>query len=373
MNHRSASALSIPFPVVVVDVLEPAANAPAVDAHADGAGEETEDIAAAKRIHRLRIDIWARLLLHAARSGVSADRDDLPEEVAGFLGGDPAAEGRRESLAHRLAESDRTLDRAASLRAVVRVDAAIETAWRAYHRERSDFAQRYARLVRSTARAFGGRGLDREDLEQQGTLGLLGAIDRYDYARGVRFSTYAVWWIRNAMTQLGNGGLIRVPPHARRAQYRLIRLREEARRAGESEPDEGSLLQAGLSELVRQRISFLPSGPVRSIDPQDDLPAGTELECAHERVEREAEHQALLSAVDVLDDRQRAIVVRRFGLEGHEVAKLADIGRDLGISAERVRQLEHQALARLRKAMSDWTAPVRRQVAEKSSTMLRAA
>ncbi len=218
------------------------------------------------------------------------------------------------------------------------------------------------RLVVKWARRYGKlTPVDEMDLVQEGCEGLISAARRFDFHRGFRFSTYAVWWIKQAILKslMRNSRLIRIPAHATIMQSEVNRVRHVyLERLGRYPTEEELVEEVGVTlemlralhwssmetlsldkalgedgdSTVHDLISRAPQGPgVVSEAVRRDL---------RERVEK---------ALGTLDEREKAIVIRKFGLDGSEPVTLAQIGRDLGLSRERVRQLEARAFGKLRK------------------------
>ena len=213
------------------------------------------------------------------------------------------------------------------------------------------------RLVVAIATRHRNRGLPLEDLVQEGVIGLMRAVDLFDHRRGTAFSTYATWWIRQAVTAAlaSRSRTIRLPTrqvHAlsriRRREAEISRLHGRAPRSAELARDTG--VPAAEVELLRLR-----GAEVRSLDEpagggvrhRAELVADEGSPAPEETVLRDEEHTVLGDAVARLDGRSRRIVRDRFGVAGREPRTLAAIGRDLGMSRERVRQIQERALVDL--------------------------
>jgi RNA polymerase primary sigma factor len=213
------------------------------------------------------------------------------------------------------------------------------------------------RLALSIARRYAGRGLPLEDLMQEGTLGLLRAAERYDPDLGFRFSTYATWWIRQAVRRalVEQGRSVRLPEHLvgllGRLQRAALAIEQEHGR-----PATAAELAAALETTVEKveaalKASLMPAsldapvtedGATLAEVVADDGPT------ANEVAEDRALRTAVRDALNKLTDRERLVIELRHGLDGKPPRTLAEVGEALHISRERARQLEAQALRKLR-------------------------
>lgn len=212
------------------------------------------------------------------------------------------------------------------------------------------------RLVVSVARPYVGRGVPLMDLIAEGNLGLIRAVGKFDPARKLRFSTYAVWWIREAVQSavMNQGRTVRLPVHVLRELAQVLRAeRELAARIGAAP----SLDQ--IAELVGKSVQDVAElfRVSERVDSLDALDAGERaligtIQDGEEGANEPAGaigSERLAELIGRLNERQRLVLQRRFGLDGTPVQSLADIGRDLGISRERARQIQEEGLKRLRK------------------------
>jgi RNA polymerase primary sigma factor len=216
------------------------------------------------------------------------------------------------------------------------------------------------RLVVSVARQYSAHavGIPFLDLVQEGMLGLIRAVEKFDYRRGHRFSTYATWWIRQAVERArdGKADTIRLPVNIVRKQRKVTKAETHLAAELDRPPtDEEIAVAAGLtlSEVLTVRAS---ARTVASLDRQvgdgvDDASLGDLLgddgPSPDELVERRIEADALRAALAELPARERVVVGMRYGLGGAEPAPLREIGQRMGLTPERVRQIESAALLRL--------------------------
>ncbi|MGU7817056.1 sigma-70 family RNA polymerase sigma factor [Burkholderia sp. AW49-1] len=243
--------------------------------------------------------------------------------------------------------------------ATAALDARLRAIERAMQPAKTGLFDANLRLVVSIAKRYPDRGLPFADLIQEGNIGLLKAIERYDYRRGFRFSTYATWWIRQAITHAlaDLGRTIRVPTHTVDALNKLTRLaREHRQRAGTAatpaelavhmgEPvDKVRDLLAIVKEPVSADLPVSPEGDMTFADVAPDLSSPSPEDAAGATQLR----NTIAAAIDRLPPREAMVLRLRYGLHADEGCSLRDIGRQMNLSAERVRQIEASALTRLR-------------------------
>ena len=214
------------------------------------------------------------------------------------------------------------------------------------------------RLVMSITRNYTKSGVPLLDLIQEGNLGLIRAVEKFDYKMGFKLSTYATWWIRQAITRAlaDQGRIIRLPVHVADQVRRLMRTRRQLAQKLNREPTVEELAKAAelpeakvkdLLELVEDPVSLeTPVGDGESN--YGDLIEDTKTDRPDLTTAETMRHSELATALATLNPRMRKVLTLRFGLDGQKPQTLEEVGSGLGITRERVRQLESRALRELR-------------------------
>jgi RNA polymerase primary sigma factor len=222
---------------------------------------------------------------------------------------------------------------------------------------RQEMIESNLRLVVAIAKGYRGQGLSLEDVIQEGSIGLARAVEKFDWRRGFKFSTYATWWIRQACTRAirNQGSTIRIPVHVGERQLKLRRARERLERELGREPTVEEL--AVDLELPLRHIQAALTAPTVSLSLDERLGEdGSELgafvpdenaDRAYEAVESELDAQAVIAQIARLPERERYVLERRLDLGEGTPLTFDQIGRELGITGERARQLEALALQRV--------------------------
>jgi RNA polymerase nonessential primary-like sigma factor len=222
------------------------------------------------------------------------------------------------------------------------------------------------RLVISIGKRYMNRGLPFADIVEEGNIGLIKAVEKFNYARGFRFSTYASWWIRQFIERaiINQGKLIRLPVHVVERLNRYLSAVEQLIHDLGREPRSDEVAEKmkateadvlDLKQLIRTTYSLDSPISDRTDTFLRDIIKDPTAYSPDDTAEGAQRREGIMKWVGALQDKERTVIMLRFGLDGGEAQTLEEIGRTLGLTRERVRQIEHAALGKLRATIESET------------------
>ncbi len=234
-----------------------------------------------------------------------------------------------------------------------------EAAANGSQKAKDDLVNHNLRLVVSIAKRYMGRGLTLLDLIQEGNMGLIKAVDKYDVSKGFKFSTYATYWIKQAISRavMDQARNIRIPVHIIELMSNIKKVERDFQQAHGRKPKEVEVAAALGVEVKKVKEAYTWMKDTTSLDimvgDDEDTTVGSFIEDesvvpAFAAIEENDRTIAIRNILDTLNDREKMVIVRRFGIGLDRAETLDEIGKELGLSRERIRQIEAAALRKLR-------------------------
>jgi RNA polymerase primary sigma factor len=291
-----------------------------------------------------------------------ATLDDLQIEVVSGAGHEEASptggDGEREVSTDSLQLFLKDIGKVELLTATQEVELA-KRIERGEHRAKQEMVEANLRLVVSIAKKYRNQGLPFLDLIQEGTIGLVRAAEKFDHRKGFKFSTYATWWIRQAVARAlaDKGRTIRMPVHVVEKLNKIVRAERKLRAELGREPYTSEIareVELSVEEVNQiRRTAQMPVSLEKPVGDDEDSEFGHFLTDESEPLPDEAAETAmrgdmLKHILSKLSERERTIIQLRYGLNGHAPLTLDEVGRAFNVTRERIRQIEHQTLRKLR-------------------------
>ena len=234
-----------------------------------------------------------------------------------------------------------------------------EAAANGSQKAKDDLVNHNLRLVVSIAKRYMGRGLTLLDLIQEGNMGLIKAVDKYDVSKGFKFSTYATYWIKQAISRavMDQARNIRIPVHIIELMSNIKKVERDFQQSHGREPKEAEVAATLGIEVKKIKEAYTWMKDTTSLDimvgDDEDTTVGSFIEDesvvpAFAAIEENDRTTAIRNILETLDDREKMVIVRRFGIGLDRAETLDEIGKELGLSRERIRQIEAAALRKLR-------------------------